>query len=171
MQRAEGVEETLWSFVADMLSDPERVRAGVKRLAEQERAARRVRLVPDEETKLWTEKIFECTRKRAAYQDQQAAGLMTLAELSDKLAGLEETSHHAEAELSSLKASEDRAKGIEQDGEAIVQSLSKVVPEALRTLPPEERLGVYQRLNLEVKPAPEGYEVTGAFCTSERSRS
>lgn len=170
MQRAENVEEAIWAFVAGMLSDPERVRAGVKRLAEQERAARRTRRSPDDEMKTWREKISECARMRAAYQDQQAAGLMTLAELSDKLAGIDETRRHSEAELDAGRASEDRARGIERDGEALLRSLSETTPEAIRALPSEERLGVYQRLSLEVSPAPEGYEVSGAFCAPERSR-
>jgi hypothetical protein len=171
MQRAEGVEETVWAFVAGMLSDPERVRAGVRRLAEQERAARRTRLGTDGEAKMWAEKISECARMRAAYQDQQAAGLMTLAELSDKLAGTDETRRHAEAELGALKASEDRARAIERDGEALVRSLCEVAPEAIMALPPEERPGVYERLNLEVRPGADGYELSGVFCASERSRS
>jgi hypothetical protein len=96
MQRAEAVEEAIWAFVAGMLSDPQRVRAGVRRLAEQERAARRTRLGADEEARAWAEKVAECACMRAAYQNQQAVGLMTLTELSDKLAGIEETRRHAE---------------------------------------------------------------------------
>ncbi len=171
MQRAEAVVETIWGVVAGMLSEPERVRAGVRRLAEQEKAARRSRLGADEEAKAWAEKVSECARMRAAYQDQQAAGLMTLNELSDKLMGLDETCRDAEAELAALRASEDRAKAIERDGEELVRSLSEVAPEAIISLPAEERPGVYERLGLEVKAAPEGYELSGVFCASERLRS
>ena len=39
-------------------------------------------------------------RLRTAYQDQQAAGLMTLEELGKKLAQLDEIRRHAEKELS-----------------------------------------------------------------------
>ncbi len=167
MARAETVEGAVWAFVSNMLSDPERVRAGVRRLAEQERAVRRARLDPEREAKLWAEKISECKRMRAAYQDQQAAGLMTLTELSEKLASLEETRCHAESELALLWASEERAREIEEDGEALVRTLSTVTPEALKLLPPGERLAIYERLNLEVKAALEGYQVSGVFCTSE----
>ncbi len=167
MARAETVERAVWTFVTDMLSDPERVRAGIRRLAEQERAARHARLDSEREVELWAEKISECKLMRAAYQDQQAAGLMTLAELSEKLVGLEETRCHAENELALLRASEERAREIEKDGEALIKSLSTTAPEALKLLPPKERLVIYERLNLEIKVTLEGYHVSGIFCTLE----
>ncbi len=167
MARAEHVEEAVWAFVSEMLCDPERVRAGVRRLAEQERVARRARLDPEKEAALWAEKISECVQKRSAYQDQQAAGLMTLSELSEKLADLEETRHYAESELALLRASEERAKEIEEDGEALVRELSTAAPEAIRLLPPEDRLGLYERLDLEVRASQGGYQVSGAFCVRE----
>jgi len=104
MARAEDVEEAVWAFVSEMLGDRDRVRAGVRHLAEQERAVRRAHLDSDKEARLWAEKVSECARKRSAYQDQQAAGVMTLAELSEKLADLEETRRHAESELALLQA-------------------------------------------------------------------
>jgi hypothetical protein len=104
MARAEDVEEAVWVFVSEMLGDPDRVRAGVRHLAEQERAVRRAHLDSGKEARLWAEKVSECARKRSAYQDQQAAGLMTLAELSEKLADLEETRRHVESELALLRA-------------------------------------------------------------------
>jgi hypothetical protein len=48
-------------------------------------------------------KIAECARLRSAYQDQQAAGLMTLEELDVNLAKLKETRRIAEAELAALE--------------------------------------------------------------------
>jgi hypothetical protein len=40
-----------------------------------------------------------------------------------------------------------------------------VVPEALDGLSGEERMRVYEMLQLEVKPDPEGYEVSGPLCS------
>jgi hypothetical protein len=39
-----------------------------------------------------------------------------------------------------------------------------VVPEALGGLLGEERMRVYEMLQLEVRPYPEGYEVSGTLC-------
>jgi hypothetical protein len=44
-------------------------------------------------------------------------------------------------------------------------SYAEVVPEALDGLSGEERMRVYEMLQLEVKPDTEGYEVSGAFCS------
>jgi hypothetical protein len=43
-------------------------------------------------------------------------------------------------------------------------SHAEVVPEALDGLSGEERMRVYEMLQLEVKPDTEGYEVSGLLC-------
>jgi len=87
--RAEKVESTVWDFVCGMLKRPERIRAAMDRLIARERDGRRSD--PGREAAVWAEKAAECTRLRGAYQEQQAAGLMTLAELGSKLEELEST--------------------------------------------------------------------------------
>jgi hypothetical protein len=101
---------------------------------------------------------------RSAYQDQQAAGLMTLEELGSKLAKLEETRRIAEAELAALSAREERVREFEADRDALIASYAEGVPEALDALSGEERVRVYRMLRVEVRPDPEGYEVSGALC-------
>jgi hypothetical protein len=87
--RAEKVESTVWDFVCGMLKRPERIRAAMDRLIARERDGRRSD--PGREAAVWAEKAAECSRLRGAYQEQQAAGLMTLAELGSKLEELEST--------------------------------------------------------------------------------
>jgi hypothetical protein len=65
-----------------------------------------------------------------------------------------------------LDAREERAKELEADRDALVASYAEMVPEALDELSGEERSRVYQILQLEVTPDPEGYEVSGVFCSS-----
>jgi site-specific DNA recombinase len=162
--RATRVEDLVWSFVSELLKDPDRIKAGLEELIEQEREA--AHGDPGHEARLWEERIAECSRLRSAYQDQQAAGLMTLEELDSKLAKLEETRRMAEAELAALDAREERVLELEADRDALLVSYAEVVPEALDGLSGEERMRVYEMLRLEVKPEPEGYEVSGAFCNS-----
>ena len=45
--------------------------------------------------------------------------------------------------------------------------MAQIVPEVLNSLTGEERNRIYGMLRLEVYPASTGYEVNGAFCTSE----
>ncbi len=55
---------------------------------------------------------------------------------------------------------------LEADRDALLASYAEVVPEALDNLSGEERMRVYEMLQLEVKPDPEGYEVSGVLCNS-----
>jgi hypothetical protein len=160
--RAEHVEPVVWKFVSGLLKDPERIRVGMNALIDRERAAG----IHDmgEQAAAWTKKLEECDRLRGAYQDQQAAGHMTLEELGSKIKGLEETRRLAQAELESLEAREERVKALEKDRDALVESWSETIPEDLDRLTGDERNKVYRMLRLEVTPVPEGYEVTGAFC-------
>jgi hypothetical protein len=91
---------------------------------------------------------------------------MTFEELGSKLAKLEETRRVAEAELRALDAREERVRELEADRDALIASYAEVVPEALDALSGEERMRVYQMLQVEVRPNPEGYEVSGALCKS-----
>jgi recombinase-like zinc beta ribbon protein len=162
--RATRVEEPVWRFASGLLKDPDRIRAGIEELIEREREG--VRDDPEGEMRLWEEKIAECASLRSAYQDQQAVGLMTLEELGSKLAKLEETRRIAEAELAALDGREQRTKELEADRGALLDSYAEMVPAALDGLSGKERSRVYEILQLEVRPDPEGYEVSGVLCRS-----
>ena len=162
--RSSEVEPPVWDFVSDLVTDPEKIRSGMEALIEQERASEPRNL--DREAKVWTKKLAEYTRLRSAYQDQQAAGLMTLQELGVKLEELENGRKEAERELTALKAHQQRVEELEKDRDALLQRMSEAVPGALDDLDGEEKNKLYQMLRLEVTPSEEGYEVSGAFCTS-----
>jgi DNA-binding FadR family transcriptional regulator len=98
---------------------------------------------------VWAEKAAECARLRGAYQDQQAAGLMTLAELGSKLEELESTRQMAEAEIAALAAQEERVEELERDRDALLEFYAGAVPEALDRLDGEERNRIYRMLRLE----------------------
>jgi hypothetical protein len=151
-------------FVSGLLKDPERIRAGVERLIDEVRAIGRGD--PERESKTWAEKREECTRPRKAYQQQQAAGLMTLEELGEALAELEEVRKLAEAELENHAARKSRVEELVKDRDALLEYAAEIVPEGLYSLTGEERNRVYRMLRLEVRPTPEGYNLRGAYCTS-----
>ena len=71
---------------------------------------------------MWSEKAAECARLRSAYQDQHAAGFMTLAELGSKL--------------------EERVEELEQDRDALLELYAGAVPETLDRLDGVERNSV-----------------------------
>ena len=163
--RASAVEPLVWHFIADLLKNPERIRAGMERLIDEERDAGRGD--PERESRVWAEKLAECDRLRKAYQQQQAAGLMTLEELGAMLRDLEETRRLAQAELGSIGARQERVEALESDRNDLLGFMADTVPEALDALTGNERNKLYRLLRLEVTPSPEGYEVRGAFCPLE----
>jgi hypothetical protein len=104
--------------------------------------------------------------KRSAYQDQQAAGLMTLEELGSKLQELDDVHKLSQAELEALSRRQEHIEELEKDREALLKSMAEIVPDALEGLTPKERNKIYRMLRLEIAPFEEGYEVSGAFCSS-----
>lgn len=163
--RASGVEPLVWHFIADLLKDPERIKAGMERLIDEERDLGRGD--PGRKSRVWAEKLAECDRLRKAYQQQQAAGFMSLEELGAMLKDLEGTRRVAEAELRSIEARQDRVKALESDRDGLLEFMAGTVPEALDGLTGQERNKLYRLLRLEVTPSPEGFEVSGAFCPLE----
>jgi hypothetical protein len=155
------VEPVVWDFVSGLLKDPERIRAGMNALIDREQEAGCRDMA--EEAAAWAKKMEECDRLRSAYQDQQAAGLMTLEELGSKLKGLEEARKLAQAELVALETREKRVRELEKDRDALLESWAGAVPKALDGLTGQERNKVYRMLRLEVTPTTEGFRATGAL--------
>jgi site-specific DNA recombinase len=160
--RACDLEEPVWDLVSGLLKDPGRLRAGLERLIEEER--RSTRDDPNKEAQTWAKKLAEVDRKRGAYQDQQAEGLITLDELRGKLAALEERRSVALAELESIRGRREYMERLENDAAALLEHYAGTVPEALDGLDPEERHSIYRMLRLKVVVCADGrVELTGVF--------
>jgi hypothetical protein len=160
--RADKLEPEVWGFVSNLLKKPDLLRAGLEKLIEDERRAARGN--PNQEAEAWAKKLSETERKRSAYQDQQAEGLITLDELRTKLAALEEARAVARRELAALKEQWERIGHLEQDANALLEHYAGMVPEALDDLTSEERHRVYKMMRLNVIMYADGHvEVTGAF--------
>jgi hypothetical protein len=159
--RVEKVEPLVWEFISGMLKDPERIRRGAEALIRRERDG--AHTDPAREAETWEAKLAECARLRMAYQEQQAAGLMTLDELRSRLEELDETRRVAETELAALHRSRERTKKLKEDLEIVLASLSEAIPEALDALSCEERNRLYRMLRLGVTPTADGYDAMGYF--------
>ncbi len=157
-------EAWVWKLVSGLLKDPEKIQAGMNKLIAEEQSNRAGD--PEREARIWAETLAESERLRAAYQDQQAVGHMTLEELGGKLRELEATRKLARAEIARLLEHKERVQELEQDRDVLLQSYAEMVPDALDDLSGEERNRLYRILRLEVTPTSEGLEVSGAFCAS-----
>jgi len=148
-------EATVWSFISNLLQDPKKISAGMETLIEQEKATGPQDAV--KEAKVWKQKIAECVHKRSAYQDQQAAGFMTLEELGTKLQELDDARRLAQAELEALTRRQEHIEQLKEDREALIKSMAEMVPDALEGLTPQERNKIYRVLRLEATPSEKGY--------------
>lgn len=102
------VESVVSEFASGPLKDPEEIEAGMDKLIHVELAARGGD--PEQEARAWTRKIAGYDRLRAAYQDQLAAGYMTLDERSAKLEELEGARKLARAESTNLQTRAERVE-------------------------------------------------------------
>jgi hypothetical protein len=120
---------------------------------------------------VWLEKLAEVDRKRSAYHDQQAEGLITIDELRSKLAGLEETRKTALRELEALRDHQEHIAELEADRDTLLESYAEIAPDALDSLTAEQRQRFYALLRIEIPLAPDGsFEVRGtAFPEDLRS--
>lgn len=109
------------------------------------------------------------------HQRQQAAWLMSLAELREALKELEDNRKTAEDELAALKntqerITQERIEELKEDRDALLETLSGRVPGDLDNLTGDKRARVYRMLRLEVSLTPQGgYYVSGMFCSEEPS--
>jgi site-specific DNA recombinase len=152
--RAEEMEAAVWGLVSGLLKDPERLRAGLEELIEQERSA--MRGDPEREAKAWLERLSEVDQERRGFLRLAAKGHITDDELSEELAVLDETRAVAEHELAALRGRRKVIEELERDRDALLEHYAGMVPEALEKLTAEERRQVYGMLRLRVRLSADG---------------
>jgi hypothetical protein len=171
--KAEEVEARAWDGVSGILKDPERLRAGLDYMIEQER--RSAHGDPTTETEGWLEVLSEAGRKRARYQEMAAEGLIDFEELRARLAALEDARKAAEDALRALRRRTEHLAQLERDRDGLLETYAELVPEAIDALGAEDRRRAYRIIGLEARLAPDGsLEISGdvvRFSRLEISRS
>jgi site-specific DNA recombinase len=166
--RAEIIEAEVWEFVSGLLLNPEELRTDLDTAIEIQRG--RTPGNPDEQARLWANKLVEVDRKRARYHEMAAGELITFDELRTKLAEFDEVRNTATRELEALRGHKERVAQLEQDRDALLDFLEEIAPEALANRTPEERHQVYKILQLKVTISPDSpAEVNGVFDTTASS--
>ena len=160
--RSDRAHAAVWDLISGLLSEPERLRAGLEAMIEEERKG--MRGDPERETKAWLQKLSEADRKRDGYLDLAAEGFLDREELRAKLTALEETRETAERELRALRGHSELLENLEREKDAVIENYAGLVPDALEDLSPEDRHQVYRMLRLKVVAHPDDkLEVSGAF--------
>lgn len=151
---ASRVESSVWRGVTELLSDPDKLRADLDTMIEQEIRSTR-QGDPSREAKLWVDKLSDVERRRARYQEMAASDLITFDELRAKQLELDETRETAKRELAVIQAHNERVAELEADRDALLASLLDIAPIALNSLAPEERRQFYKLLGLQVRAYPD----------------
>jgi site-specific DNA recombinase len=154
LHRAQALEGVVWELICTLLKDPERLKAGLEELIEQERAG--VRGDPNREAKAWLETLGEVEDERRGYLRLAAKGHMSDDDLVQALAELDDTCATAESELKAIRGRKAALEELERDRDALLESYASMMPEALDNLAPEERRQVYGMLRLKVEVAADG---------------
>jgi hypothetical protein len=160
--RAGEAERAVWSFVSNLLLNPDALREGLDEMMRRELATKHGN--PEEEAAVWLNRLVEADSRRANFQDMAAAGLITFDELGAKLNALEETRKTARKELAAIKGRTEHLRAIERDRAALLEGYAGLMPEALEDLDSEERHRIYNMLRLRVSAFPDGtLEVGGTL--------
>jgi site-specific DNA recombinase len=160
-QRAERAEAAVWGLVSALLTDPERLRAGLDEMIDRERSGNRGD--PDREAKVWLDKLASLDQERRGYLKLAATGRMSNEDLDEALAEVEEAWKAAQRELETLKHRRERIGQLERDKEALLDYYEGMAPEALDSLTPEERHRFYKLVRLQVSIRPgRGLEISWA---------
>jgi site-specific DNA recombinase len=160
--RADEIEPRVWDLISGLLKDPERLKAGLEEMIEQERAG--LRGDPDQEAKSWLAKLSEVDQERRGYLRLAAKGVLTDEELDEALAELEDTRETAEKELRAISARQEVLENLERDKEALLEYYAGMTPAALDVLSPEKRHQIYKMLRLTVEISPDGsLDVSGVL--------
>jgi len=116
------------------------------------------------EERRWVEVLAETDAKRARFQHAYAEGAINLEDLKTRKAEVEAACRLARTELADAKARSERLRALETDVEAVVTLYSKMVPQSLDTITPEERNRLYRMLGVGVEVHPDGtLEVGGGI--------
>jgi septal ring factor EnvC (AmiA/AmiB activator) len=117
---------------------------------------------PDREMAAYARRVAEVERKRAAFQDMVAEGLISFGELRAKLAGLDDVRGAAEAEVEKLRGARERLEFLEQERDYVLGELARVSNGAGEDMTPDDRAAQYRGMNLKALAYREGnVELTG----------
>jgi hypothetical protein len=154
VHRARDVEARVWDLVVSLLRDPERLRAALDALIQEERRAHHGD--PEKEARVWLKKIAEIDGKRARFQDMAAEGLISFEELRAKLDALDEVRETARRELDALGERRERLAELERDSDALLETYSEKASRGFEHFTPEDRHHAYKKLGLSVLVYPNG---------------
>ena len=151
---ASALEERVWGEVSAILSNPEKLRAGLDEMIERERSLSAGD--PEKEAAALNRRLGDINDRRGRYQEMAAVELIDFDELRERLAELNVAREGAQRALTAARHRVDQLARLENNRAALISEYAGAAPEALSALSPEERHRVYRMMRLEVSLAPTG---------------
>jgi site-specific DNA recombinase len=152
--RAADLEEWVWSKLCSILTDREKLRAGLEEIIERERQA--MLGDPAREAALLKKRLNTLGSTRARYQEMAATGLIDFDELRERLAHLEEERVDTQRTLETIEGRQAQLERLEENRRVLLEEYATLVPEELVRLSHEKRHQVYKIVRLVVHLSPEG---------------
>jgi hypothetical protein len=143
-------------YVQVLISDHEKFRAPIDKAIAKEA---KVLCNPDAEGAALERQIEGCLKRRAAYQDQQAAGFMSLEELGEKLEQAKEQRAVAEHDLAALRRGQHKIEELEANKRALLEAYNSGQLLGIDLFTPPMRRAVYQMLRLGIIVPPRSMRV------------
>ncbi|MBA3422982.1 MAG: recombinase family protein [Rubrobacter sp.] len=153
--RAEEIEDRVWTWVKEKLLHPESLRTGLERLIETERAGG-PHGDPERLHASCLRRISELDAQRSRAQDLAVEGLLSAAELRERLAVLQEQRSTLEREAAKLRARQETLTSLEAEAENIMERYAAMVPEGLVHFTAEDRHEAYRALRLKITAGADG---------------
>jgi hypothetical protein len=145
--RAPELEDRVWREVSGVLKSPDRLRRGLERMIERERGGQD----PAEEIARLTRLLDEMETKRVRFQHLYAEGVIGMDDLQARLSELDATHSEVKRHMDDLEARRKRLKELVRDKEEILAAYKVLIRERLEDSSPENRNGLYRRLNLSAR--------------------
>jgi site-specific DNA recombinase len=152
--RAADLEEWVWEKLCSILTNPEKLRAGLEEMIERERKA--MTGDPVKDAARLKKRLQKLADTRSRYQQMAAEGLIDFEELRARLAEVERERTDTGAALGAVQGRTERLERLQRDRDTLLEEYSSLVPEELKRLPQEKRHQVYKIVRLVVKLSPEG---------------
>jgi site-specific DNA recombinase len=152
--RAVETEALVWGFVSGALKDPTRLKRGLDKMVEQEKAL--ISRGPGDDRKMGLKKLSELEAQEERLLDLYLENKLEMDRYEKRFAQIKQSRSAVEEELARIEGRAARVDQLERDRNTVLNNYSRIVPEQLDALEPEERNPIYKMLDLTVLAQEDG---------------
>jgi hypothetical protein len=146
--RAMETEAIVWGFISDVLKEPTRLKRGLDKMVEQEKAS--ISRGPRDDSQTWLKKLSGLEAQEERLLDLYLENKLEMDRYENRLAQIKQSRKTIQEELSRIESKAARVDRLERDRDTLLTYYSRIVPEQMNALEPEERNRIYKMLNLTV---------------------